>query len=75
MNPFTGLTRDLTEIAAALIGVAVIGLLVTNANGTATVAQGVGNAFSGVLSVATFQNGGFGLRSNVGNVFNSALPN
>lgn len=69
MNPFTGLSRDLSEIAAAIIGLATIGLLVSNSKGTAQVASSVGNAFGSVLSIATFQNNGM-LRSNVGNPFN-----
>jgi hypothetical protein len=68
MNPFSGLTRDLTEIAAAIIGLATIGLLVSNASGTSNVVSAVSNGFSGVLATATFQ--GTGLRSNVGNFAN-----
>lgn len=70
MNPFSGFSRDLTEIAAAFIGLATIGLLISNAGGTAQVARAVGDSFGGVLSIATFQGSGFGLKSNVGNVFN-----
>lgn len=55
MNPVTGLTRDLTEIAAAFIGVAFIGMLIVNAQGTSTVVKAVGQTFAGVLSTATFQ--------------------
>lgn len=69
MNPFSEVMRNGAEIAAAFIGLATIGLLVTNSQGVATAARGVGDAFGGVLSIATFQNG-FGLRSNVGNFAN-----
>jgi hypothetical protein len=68
MNPFSGLSRDLTEIAAAIIGLATIGLLISNASGTSNVVSSVANGFSGVLATATFQ--GSGLRSNVGNFAN-----
>lgn len=69
MNPFQQIVQNGTEIAAAFIGLAALGLLLVNSSGAANVAQGVGSAFSGVLATATFQN--TGLRSNVGNVFNS----
>lgn len=65
MTFLNGLGRDLTEIAGALIGVAIIGLLVTNASGTAKVVESVSSGFSGVLNTATFQGNKFG------NVFNA----
>ena len=53
----TGVGKDLVEIASLLIGVSLIGLLITNASGTATVVSAVSKGFSGALSTATFQNG------------------
>ena len=52
----TGFGRDLTEIASLLIGVALVGLLVTNASGTSTVVTSVAKGFSDALATATFQN-------------------
>lgn len=46
---------DITGIALAIVGIALIGLLVNNASGTAQVIGAAGNAFSGALGVATFQ--------------------
>lgn len=65
MNPFAGVLRDGTEIAGLFIGLAALGLVITQSQGSATVATAVSQGFSGVLSTATFQ------RSQVGNVFNS----
>lgn len=59
MNPVSGLFRDMSEIAAALISVAFVGMLITNAKGTASVVQAVSSGFSGVLSTATFQRSGY----------------
>jgi hypothetical protein len=53
----TGMGKDMVEIASLLIGVALVGLLVVHAQGTATVATGISKAFSGALATATFQNG------------------
>lgn len=64
MNFIQGAGRDLAEIAALLIGVAFVGMLITNAQGTAAVTNAISQGFSGVLATATFQ------RNNYGNVFN-----
>jgi hypothetical protein len=56
MNPLGGFGRDISEIAALLIGVSVIGLLVTNSQGAGNVINAVSTGFGGVLRIATFQN-------------------
>lgn len=49
--------RDLTEIATALIGVALIALLIGNAGGTKTVIDSATSGFNGLLRTVTLQNG------------------
>lgn len=55
MNPLGGFGRDITEIASLFIGVAVIGLLLTNSGGFSKDVGAVSAGFSGILSTATFQ--------------------
>jgi len=64
MNPLEGTGRYLSEIAAALISVAALGLIITNSQGFATATGAVAKGFGSLLSVATFQNNSFA------NVFN-----
>lgn len=54
--------RDILEIASLIIGLSLVGLLVTNSQGTATVVGAITNGFGSVLRVATFQ-GNNGLNS------------
>lgn len=54
-----GAVRDILEIASLIIGVSLVGLLVTNSSGTAKVIDALSGGFSSVLKTATFQ-GGFG---------------
>jgi len=56
MNPLGGFGRDISEIAALIIGVSVIGLLVTNSQGAGNVISAVSTGFGNVLRIATFQN-------------------
>ena len=52
--------QDLTNIAMALIGVAIIALLVGNASKTATVIQSGTSGFNSLLQTVTLQGNGFG---------------
>lgn len=52
-----GLGRDLTEIASALISVALVALLVSHASGASTVIRAAGETFGGLLSTVELQNG------------------
>jgi hypothetical protein len=53
--------RQIFEVAALLIGVAVITLIVGKADNTAKVIQSAGGVFNDALRVVTMQNGfGFG---------------
>lgn len=49
--------RDLTEIAALLIGVSVITLLVGNSKATVDIIQAGTSGFNGLLRTVTLQNG------------------
>lgn len=49
--------RELTEIATALIGVALIALLVGHASGTKTIIDSATSGFNGLLRTVTLQNG------------------
>ena len=51
--------KDLTEIGALLIGVALVALLVMNAGGTSAIIQSGTSGFGGLLSTVEGQ-GGFG---------------
>lgn len=55
--------RDITEIALALITLATVGVLIVNAQGTATAAQGIMGGFAGLIKAASFQSSGTGLGS------------
>ena len=47
--------RDVTEIAFALIGVALVALLVCHASDASTVISGTANSFGGLLKTVTLQ--------------------
>jgi len=49
--------RDVSEIAAALISVALVALLVSHASGASTIITSSANAFSGLLQTVTLQSG------------------
>lgn len=53
--------KNLTEIAALLIGVATIALLVGNYKGTTAVINSGAGAFNELLRTVTLQNSGFGM--------------
>jgi hypothetical protein len=53
MLPGTGIGRDLVEIASLLIAVALVSMLVRNAQGTTQIIQTGGNVFSTLLQTAT----------------------
>jgi hypothetical protein len=63
MEAFFG--KSTFEVAMALVGVATIALLVSNAKGAATIIKTSGDTFNGLLRTVTLQNN-FG-----GNPFNS----
>lgn len=48
--------RQVTEIGMALIGVALVALLVSNASGAATIVSTTGKTFGNLLSIVTLQN-------------------
>ncbi len=48
--------RDVTEIASALIGVALVALLVSNASGATKIVEATGQTFGGLLQIVTLQN-------------------
>lgn len=62
MNPLGTFGRDISEIAAALISVALVALLVSHASGVKTIVESVGGTFGGLLNTVTLQN-------SYGNVF------
>ena len=66
--------KDLTEIAALLIGVALVALLVLNAGGTSAIIQSGTSGFGGLLSTVegTGSPGTFGLSSSYMGMY---LPN
>lgn len=49
--------RDLTEIASALIGVALVALLVSRSSDTVKIIDAGTKGFGGLLGVVTLQNG------------------
>lgn len=49
--------RDVTEIAFAIIGLTLVGLLVYRSQGATQVISGTTNAFGNLLKVASFQSG------------------
>lgn len=52
--------RDLVEIAALLIGVALVALLVSRASGTSQVIGAATSGFNTLLQTVTLQGSGFG---------------
>lgn len=56
METGTGIGKNLTEIAALLIGVALIALLVGHAGGTASIIQAGTYGFDSLLQTVTLQN-------------------
>ncbi len=52
-----GVLKSGTEIAMALIGVATLALLVSQAGGTTKIIESAGNTFQGLLATVTLQNG------------------
>ena len=52
------MSRDLVEVAMALISLTLVSMLVMNSDKTATVVKASGQTFGGLLSVASFQGGG-----------------
>lgn len=61
MEQFFG--KETFALGFALIGVATIALLVSNAKGTTSIIESAGNTFNGLLRTVTLQ-------SNVSNPFN-----
>jgi hypothetical protein len=57
----TGIGENLTAIAGGLLGIALIGLIVSNAKNVSNLVATSGQTFGQVLSIATFQNGGVGV--------------
>lgn len=55
----TGIGRNLTEIALLLIAVAVIALLIGQAEKTAKVITAGAGAFGNLLNIVTLQGGGY----------------
>jgi hypothetical protein len=53
-----GIGRDITEIVALIIGVALVGLIIGHAGGTATVLTAGSSALNNLLKTATLQGGG-----------------
>jgi hypothetical protein len=53
-----GFGKDLADIAALLIGLALVSMLIARSSNTAEVITAGGDAFGKLLSTATFQNGG-----------------
>lgn len=66
--------KDLTEIAALLIGVALVALLVLNAGGTSAIIQSGTTGFGGLLSTVE-GTGGFGGLGSIGMNNGMYLPN
>lgn len=57
INMGNGLGSGLLEIAMALIGVALLALLVGNASKTTAIISQAGNSFGNLLNIVTLQNG------------------
>jgi hypothetical protein len=51
--------KQVGEIAALIVGVAMVGVIVKNAGGVSKIITAGGNAFTGALSTATFQGNSF----------------
>jgi len=51
------MAKDLTTIALTLASIALISMLVTNADKSVTLIKGVAGAYGGLLQAATLQNG------------------
>jgi len=51
------LEKDVFEIAAMFLGIAVLTLLIGRSKDTVAVAKGVGGVFDGLLRTVTLQNG------------------
>jgi len=49
----SGLTKEIAYIAAAIVGLAIVAVLVSNKANTANVIKAAGQAFSGALGAAT----------------------
>lgn len=49
--------RDVTEIATALIGVALVALLVSHSSGAGSLIKTTADSFSGLLKTVTLQSG------------------
>lgn len=52
-----GFGRDVTEIASALIGVALVALLVSNSKGASEIITSATSGFGGLLRTVTLQSG------------------
>lgn len=50
-----GIGRDLTEIAAMFIGVALVALLISRSSDTTAIITAGGNTFNGLLRTVTLQ--------------------
>jgi hypothetical protein len=53
-------SRDVTEIALALVGLSLAGLLISRSGDTATVVKSVSSGYGNLLAVATAQNSSMG---------------
>jgi len=49
----SGIVKEISYIAAAIVGLAIVAVLVSNRANTANVIKAAGNAFSGAIGAAT----------------------
>lgn len=62
----SGIMKEVAYVAAAIVGLAIIAVLVSNKANTANVIKAAGSAFSGAIGAATNPfsgNGGMGFNS------------
>lgn len=60
----SGIMKEVAYVAAAIVGLAIIAVLVSNRANTANVIKAAGGAFSGALSAATNPfSGNYGMNS------------
>lgn len=63
------IVRDVFELASLIVGLSLVGLLITNSGGTSKVITAAASGFNAVLRTATFQ-GNNGLTGSFDNLAN-----
>lgn len=66
----TGIGKDLTEIAGAILAIALVALLIGHASATSNIISSGTSGFNSLLQTVTLQNQGFGVGT-LGSGYNS----